>query len=236
MTKIMKPLFYILSLTLLLLAACSEEQITSYNDEHFVYFVTNEEAEEVADSTNVSFFFYSEDDIRYPLVVGLTGQPFEKDTKFRVEVDKEKTDLPKNLYDLPETFTFAANQVQDTVYVSLKNNAILQNKRYTLKIDIVDYEGIRTHRGKNGQRTLKVSDIAEKPDWWVENPIEWNYLGIYSRKKYELFLQVTGVGNLKGMDLGKVRILTLEFQHWLDSQNPKILDEDGNEMKTEIIG
>lgn len=49
-------------------------------------------------------------------------------------------------------------------------------------------------------------------------------------------MEATGVSSLDLNDLAEVRLLTLEFQNWLDRQDPKILDEDGNEMKTEIIG
>lgn len=78
--------------------------------------------------------------------------------------------------------------------------------------------------------------MVEKPDWWLENPIEWYYLGTFTAKKYEKFMEATGVSSLDLNDLAEVRLLTLEFQNWLDRQDPKILDEDGNEMKTEIIG
>lgn len=227
-------------LYILLLSACEKKEIPFYEGEHYIYFTTEEEgfhaSNVTADSTIVSFFFYLEDDILYPIEVGLTGQLFEQPTKFRVVADREKSDLPEQLYELPETYEFAAGQVKDTIYIRLKNDPILLERQYTLKIDIVDSGEIHSHKGKNARRILKVCDIVSKPDWWVENPIEWYYLGEYSRKKYELFMTVTGVSDLSGLGEGKIRLLTLEFQHWLDNQNPKIKEEDGNEMKTEVIG
>ncbi len=235
----MKYLFYILLVWIAI--GCSKKNIAIWEGEHYVYFTEEESkssSDEISpsDSISVSFFFYLEDEIQYPLEVGLTGQLLEKDTPFKVVVDKEKSNLPENLYSLPNQFIFGKGQVKDTIYIALKNDPILQDKKYDLKLDIVQDGTMLTHKGKNGSRLLKVSDIAEKPSWWLDNPIKYRYLGEYSRKKYELFMKVTGESELNLDDLGKVRRLTLKFQHWLDSQEPKILDEDGNEMTTEIIG
>lgn len=236
----MRKLYYALSVLLAIISiGCDKKDIATYESGHYVYFTTNDEyrnKDVSVDSIVISFFFYLNDDIEYPIEVGLTGRLFSEDTPFKVVVDKEKSDLPEKLYRLPEFFMFRKGRVKDTIYVKLKNDPILKEKAYTLKLDIVEYGNVLTHRGKNARRILKISDIAERPKWWTDNPIVWYYLGDYSRKKYELFMKVTGVSDLTGMDMGKVRLLTLQFQHWLDSQNPKILDEDGNEMSTEIIG
>lgn len=224
----------------ILLIGCEKKDIGLFGNEHYVYFTTEEEgfhaSNATTDSTIVSFFFYMKDDIQYPIEVGLTGQSLDQNTKFKIVADKAKSDLPERLYDIPEFFEFTVGKVTDTIYIRLKNDPMLLERQYTLKLDIVDYGELRTHKGVNGRRILKVCDIAAKPSWWVTNPIEWYYLGEYSRKKYELFMQVTGVSDLGSLGEGKIRLLTLEFQHWLDSQNPKILEDDGNEMTTEVIG
>ena len=236
----MRYLFYIL--LLIVVIACSKKNIETWQGEHYVYFTEKESLfygndESISsDSINVSFFFYINDVIQYPLEVALTGQLLEEDTPFKVVADKEKTTLPENLYEIPDYFIFGKGQVKDTIYITLKNDPILKMKRFDLKLDIVKEGDILTHKGKNASRLLKVSDIVEKPDWWLENPIEWYYLGEFSAKKYKKFMEVTGAESLDLNNLAEARLLTLEFQHWLDSQDPKILDEDGNEMSTEIIG
>lgn len=235
----MRYLFYIILLTIVF--ACSKKDIETWKGEHYVYFTESEDLfygnESVtSDSLNVSFFFYIEDVIQYPLEVALIGQLLSEDTPFKVVADKEKTTLPENLYEMPEHFTFGKGQLKDTIYVTLKNDPILKTNKFDLKLDIVKEGSMLTHKGKNATRLLKVSDMVEKPDWWLENPIEWYYLGTFTAKKYEKFMEATGVSSLDLNDLAEVRLLTLEFQNWLDRQDPKILDEDGNEMKTEIIG
>lgn len=235
----MKYLFYILLLSVVV--ACNKKDIETWTGEHYVYFTIPEKGSSgdknnVADSIDVSFFFYLEDEIEYALEVGLTGQLLSEDTPFKVVVDTDKSNLPDDLYVLPELFTFGKGQVKDTIRIKLKNSSILKDKKYDLKLDIVNYGNMLTHKGRNGSRLFKVSDIANRPTWWVEDPIEEYYLGKYSRKKYEYFMQVTGATELDLNDLAKARLLTLEFQHWLDNQKPKIIDEDGNEMETKIIG
>lgn len=234
----MKYLSYIL--LLLIVAACSKKNIETWEGEHYVYFALNEdnnESNSAVDSIDLSFFFYLEDEIEYPLEVALTGQLLEEDTPFKVVVDKEKTTLPEDLYELPELYTFSKGQVKDTITIKLKNSSILKDNKYRLKIDIVDYDRMLTHKGKNGSRRFSVSDIAIRPTWWSEGGmIEEYYLGEYSKTKYEKFMEVTKVNELDLDNLAEARLLVLEFQHWLDDQNPKIKDEDGNDMSTKIIG
>lgn len=233
--------FYII-LAILTLAACDKYGIDTWTGEHYVYFTTPEDVDSanetlLADSLDISFFFYLEDEIRYPLEVGLTGQVFSEDTPFKVVVDEKNSTLPENLYDLPDHYLFGKGQMKDTIYVTLKNDPFLHDTKCYLKLDIVSNDKVLSHNGKNGSRILMASDIAVKPDWWVTNPIEWWYLGDYSRKKYELFMQVTGETRLDLNNLSKARLLTLQFQHWLDDQNPKIMEEDGKTpMQTQIIG
>lgn len=231
----MKYLSYIL-LLMIGLSACDKKEIPTWADERYVYFSTDKEKPAVSDSTVISFFFYPEDDIQYPVEVEIAGKLPEKDMEFKVVVDEEKSNLPARLYDIPETFVFHCNRVKDTIYIGLKNDLVLLEQQYALTLRIVSAGGLAAPGDIRGRRLLKICDIAEQPAWWVENPIEWFYLGTYSRKKYEKFREATGINDLTGMDLGKVRLLTLQFQHWLDNQNPKIIDEDGNEMKTQIIG
>ena len=222
------------------IASCEKKEIELYGTDRYVYFTTEEEGfhetNANSDSTNISFFFYIEDDIQYPLEVGLTGAPLDKPATFKVVADTEKSDLPAELYEIPETFEFAAGQVLDTIHIRLKNDPRLLDRQYTLKIDIVDNENFKSHHGKNGRRILKISDIAEKPEWWTENPIEWNYLGEYSRLKYEHFMRATGISSLKGMDEGMIRVYSLKFKRYLENQDPAIIDEDGDPMSVEVIG
>lgn len=234
----MKCLSYIL--LLLIVAACSKKNIETWEGDRYIYFTVpedNKETSNAIDSIDLSFFFYLEDEIEYPLEVALTGQLLEEDTPFKVVVDKEKTTLPEDLYELPELYTFSKGQVKDTITIKLKNSSILKDNKYSLKIDIVDYGRILTHKGKNGSRRFSVSDTAIRPVWWPEGGIiEEYYLGKYSDTKYKKFMEVTEVSELDLDNLAEARLLVLEFQHWLDNQDPKIKDEDGNDMSTKIIG
>ncbi len=234
----MKFLSYVV--VFLMLVSCDKKNIETWEGGNFVYFTEEEllygNESTVADSIDVSFFFYLDDVIDFPLEVALTGELLSEDTPFKVVVNKEKSNLPENLYEIPDHFIFNKDQLKDTIYVTLKKDPILKEKKYDLQLEIVKYGNISSHKGKNATRLLKVSDIAVRPTWWVENPIEWYYLGTYSAKKYKLFKEITKAESLDLNDLGKARLLCLEFQQWLDNQDPKIIDEDGNPMKTEVIG
>lgn len=235
----MKYLSYII--LFLVLVSCDRRNIETWEGGNYVYFTEEEKLfygnkSTVTDSIDVSFFFYLDDVIEYPLEVALTGNFLSEDTPFKVVVNKEKSNLPENLYEIPDHFIFNKGQLKDTIYITLRKDPILKTKKFDLQLQIVKYGNISSHKGKNATRLLKVSDIAVRPIWWIENPIEWYYLGTYSAKKYRLFKEVIGVEALDLNNLAEARLLTLEFQQWLDRQEPKIIDEDGNPMKTEIIG
>ena len=88
------------------LSACDKKEIPTWADERYVYFTTDKEKLAVSDSTIISFFFYLEDEIQYPVEVAIAGKLPEKDMEFKVVVDEKKSNLPARLYDLPETFVF----------------------------------------------------------------------------------------------------------------------------------
>lgn len=229
-TRSMKKLFVIL-IVILAHYACEQKELTTYEDGNYVFF-----DETIPDTVLFSFFYYIEDVVDANFVIALTGLPLMQEKEITLRVNKEESDCPEALYQFRDRYLFSANQIIDTIGITFTNSEELKTKEYVLVLEIESNDVLKSHNGKNGRRVIKISDIAQRPAWWTENPIEWFYLGTYSRKKYELFLQVTGEGDLSDKTPGEIRILTLQFQHWLDSQNPKIVDEDGNVMKTEIIG
>lgn len=228
----MKKQIIILVALILSLSSCDQREIQTYNSGNYVSFTS-----ELKDTTIFTFLYYVEDVVKHPIKLKLIGDLLGKDTEFKITVDPKVTTLDSKLYEVPETFIFPAGKTEETVYVTLTNASHLKENEYLLVLDIVDHNEMMSAKGRFGRKAIKVSDLAKKPDWWTERPIERYYLGKYSRKKLELFIEVTGVGDLTNMPLGEVRILTLKFQHWLDKQEPKIYDEENEQvMQTNIIG
>ncbi|MGL5682286.1 MAG: DUF4843 domain-containing protein [Marinifilaceae bacterium] len=223
---------YILLVSLFLtVISCKQEDIACYNSNNYLSFSST-----VEDTIKHSFFFYQEDEVTVKMQVSLAGLPLDKDKEYKISVIDEESNCPAEAYKLNDKYVFRKDMIIDTLSVIVINQSIFKKESVFLTIQIEDNEHFISSGGLNTKRVIRISDIAQRPDWWTENPIEWWYLGPYSQKKYECFMEATGIGDLTGMSLGDIRILTLKFQHWLDSQNPAIVDEDGNIMKTVIIG
>ena len=86
MLEIMKFLSYVV--VFLMLVSCDKKNIETWEGGNFVYFTEEEllhgNESTVADSIDVSFFFYLDDVIDFPLEVALTGELLSEDTPFKV--------------------------------------------------------------------------------------------------------------------------------------------------------
>lgn len=236
---------YIALLSLLVISifySCTSDEIDAYGDTNYVSFV-----KEIKDTTRFSFFFYPEDEVQYAIQVKLVGRFLTEETDFYISVDENKTTLDKELYSIPEKFSFGAGQLLDTIYIMLKNRPDLFTNKYLLKLDIEDGANISSARGIFGSAVLYVSDMAERPEWWTPtypveggdvdwNSIEWSYLGPYSREKYEAFMEATGEGDLTGWGPGELRSICREFSIWLKEQVPARLEANGEPIEISIIG
>lgn len=226
----MKKYFIILIGLLLFVSACEEKELEVYKSNSFVSFTKSS-----SDTTIFSFFFYRDDVVEYPIIVRLMGDPGAERT-FKIESDKKLSTLKEELYEIPEYYTFREGMLQDTIKITLKNDADLLTNQYLLVLELKDGNGLLSSGGSFGRAVMKVSDKAEQPDWW-DGYFARDYLGDYSRKKFELFIQVTGEGDLGNKTAGEKRVLALKFKHWLQVQNPPIYDEENEEeMVVTVIG
>lgn len=227
----MKSVFYIIVVLFFVLSACSEQGFTEYEgSETYLYFEKNVEE----DSTEMSFFFYLEDKVKIPVVMTVSGVPFEEDTDYSLAIDPKGTTAGAENYDIPEKFTFKAGTVTDTAYIYVINSADLKTETRTIKLKVVDNVNYKQGPTVNREARILIMDKASQPSWW-EGDIKKYYLGNYSQLKYELFMKVTHVSDLSGMHLSEVRLFAIEFKEWLE-ENPTF-DKDNNEqMQVPVVG
>lgn len=236
---------YILVLSLAIFSvfySCKKETIGVYSSNNYVAFV-----KEMKDTTIFSFFFYPNDEVKFPCEVKLIGKILDKDTEFSVVADETKTTLDKSLYSIPQTFKFRAGRVTDTIFITLKNNADLVANQYVLQLKIKDGKELFSAKSNYATAVIMVSDKAERPAWWTllfdadgnqnRGSVEQLYLGAYSRKKYELFMKVTGFSDLG--EGGEMRIRSVLFLQYLNEEAAKgtpVTEEDGTLMKVPVVG
>lgn len=209
--------------------ACEHEKIEVYNADRYLSFETN-----IDDTLTFSFFFTLEEEYDYPIVVNLSGDLLEEDREFLVKVDDAST-LESSMYSLPERFIFRKGLVSDTIRIRLKNHENLQTEELLLKLRIENSESFKSAGDIWGYSILSVSDIAVKPDWW-DDVIDRSYLGSYSKKKFELLMEATGISDMSEMGDGDKRIVALKFKHWLGKQDPIPDVENGGFISVPVIG
>lgn len=222
---------------LLMFASCSTEGFKTYDGGNFLFFSKNFDQ----DSTMVSFFFHpGETELIIPLQVDLSGLPLSEAKEYRVVVVSEETTVHVANYKLEGPFKFGVNRDTDSLYVKVIKSDDLDTKKLNLVIEILENENFTPGVSSHGKAKIVLTNIASKPDWW-DSKIEKAYLGKYSDKKFQLFIQVTGVTDLTGRGASEITAWALALKYYLqkhiDAGNPPIYDEDNNEvMKVPVIG
>ncbi len=216
----------------LLLFSCQEEKIELYNAGHYVQFTTADK-----DTANISFFLYPKlEEIKVPLEVRLIGKMPEAGLNYRIEVVKNETDAPADCYSLPSSFTFKAGQPLDTAFITFYKKPELKTEKKKITLQILASDEVLPGQTNYTKRTFYVSDIISKPAWW--NDRITNYmLGKYSDKKYRLFIEITGEGELGKYSEYIQRNYILQFKYYLimkKNEGDPVLDDDGSDMLSTV--
>ena len=228
-----KYIIYILGL--LFFVSCQEEKLDTFSGERYISFSKSVET----DSVSLSFFFYpGKDRVIVPLEICLAGLPLEKDMDYKIEVNDKFTTAESKCFNLPENLVFEKGKIKDTVYVELINSPELKEKEVKLLLNIVENENFIP--GAIPYRFAKIvfSDIISQPEWWDDDVTDY-YLGDYSEKKFKLFMQVTGIGDLQGLHASEIRSYAIQFKYYLIKEKEAgrtVYEDNGAEMEVSVIG
>ena len=174
-----------------------EEKGLMVNDNDVSYIILAKDM--TKDTTTVSFKVYNEGEVpEIPLEVSVYGKVQDKDLKFSVSVDEDRTTLPANLYELPTECLIEKGQLTGSVCIKLKNSEILSTNTLILALKIDEKEEVREGARQYSRAIVTVTDRLFKPSWWSVadtggtdtplNSVEEYYLGIYLEDKYKMFL------------------------------------------------
>ena len=175
-----------------------EEKGLMVNDNDVSYIIFAKDM--TKDTTTVSFKVYNEGEVpEIPLEVSVYGKVQDKDLKFSVSVDEDRTTLPANLYELPTECLIENGQLTGSVCIKLKNSEILSTNTLILALKIDEKEEVREGARQYSRAIVTVTDRLFKPSWWSVadtggadtplNSVEEYYLGIYLEDKYKMFLE-----------------------------------------------
>lgn len=236
----------------LMVLSCEEQSLlVNSNDVSYLRFAYNM----TKDTTVVSFKTYNEgEDAVIPIEVSIRGKVQEADLPFTISVDEKRTTLPQELYILPEACKIRKGMLTDTIYVTLKNDPVLKSESRILALQINEDENVRQGDSYYSRALISVTDRLFKPAWWSvndagteQNPgnsADWYYLGEYSQRKYELFLEVLKEDNVifDGKNKQLLRLYALKLKNKLKEMNagkPEeewVKDENGMIITVPVAG
>lgn len=209
-----------------------EEKGLQVNDNEVSYITFGKDM--TKDSTTVSFKVYNEGlEPEIPVAVSVSGKLQDEDLIFSVSVDESKTTLLADLYTLPEECVIKKGQLVDSIYIKLKNSAILSEKIMVLALKIDEREGVKQGARQYSRALITVTDQLFKPDWWAvfdigsadnpSNSVEQYYLGVYLEDKYKMFLDELKKDNMvfDGANKQVLRKYSLKLKNTLKDINAK---------------
>lgn len=237
---------YLLIAVLCLLSSCQKEGVTEYDSSmHYIYIPSVEK--NIKDINLKTFSFKHHvgvDDYEIQFPVKLAGYKLDEDKIFRVEVvnDEEATTASSENYTLPREQIFHAGVFEDVVKVILHRTAILAEKEVKITFRLVPNENFKladymgdvyyNYAAKSITATVTFSDKISKPEWW-NTRITNLFLGEYSDKKYQYFIESTNVSDLTGLGYTEIRELALKFKKDLELHDDW-LDENDNPITVPV--
>ena len=228
------PFYYILLALLPCALSCKKDNIQLYEGSDYIQF-----SRSFTDSSLFSFLAMpNKDEAVAPLAVELAGQPADRDRTYRISVVKELSTATEANYLLPASFTLKANKVKDTAWITLKKTPAISVKPVKLVLKIEESDELKVGQTDHSAIILYISNVLARPDWWNDT-VESRFLGAYSDKKFQLFVQVTGQTDLDPDDDSTLRYHTLRFKNYLLQEKDAgrtVYEENGTEMTVALIG
>ncbi|MDR3245521.1 MAG: DUF4843 domain-containing protein [Prevotellaceae bacterium] len=233
----MKKIILILAgVCLLWLQGCKEDEIDLYSGDHYIRFIKDL----TTDSTTVAFLFApGASELNAPLVVEAAGIAYPVEKEYKISIDRQFTTAVEGRhFRLPDNTTFKAGAMRDTLAIKFLRTEDMATQSFRLVLRVEANESFKLGQLEYQYMVFLVHDKISQPEWWT-TAISTSYMGTYSDRKYQYFIEVTGIVDLTGATPSEIRAHALKFKYWLEEQRQKnntILEENGNEMTVPVAG
>lgn len=229
-------LLYIISF-FSLLTSCSETEIERYSGKNYIYFEKSSK-----DSTVFSFAYdpnLSEGDISLKMKIISRLENTDRTYAVKFLADESTAKEGKDFIWQNNTTIVKANDSISYLNIKAIKTPELKGKTVKAVFEIVPTDDFIPGIEDNRKANVIISNKLTKPIWW-NGWHDTSGLGLYSDKKYQLFIEVTGQHDLTltedggSMDFSDMYGYVVMFKYWL-LDNPQ-KEEDGSDMFVPIIG
>lgn len=229
--KILKYLGILLSF--ILLYSCDKEEIAVFKGENYVQF-----SRSLADSLTCSFLGDpTAESVLFPISLDLVGKPSNKDRKIKLKVLDQFTTASKSHYEFPAEIIFGSDHTVDTIWLKVNNTPDLKNEAVKLVYSIESSGDLLRGEAQYSTGVLYFTNKIAKPIWWT-GTVQSSYLGTYSDKKYQLFIDILGVVDLDPNNLNQVLEYSLKLKNYLLQEKEAdrtVFEVNGVEMTVNVI-
>jgi hypothetical protein len=219
-------------------SSCQEAEIPLYSGENNIQFVKNL----TTDSTTVAFLLApGVTELDSFLIVKTTGLGYPAETPYTISVDRQLTTAVEGThFKLPTTTTFKPGAMRDTLPVTFYRTADMKTNAFRLVLCVEENDAFKLGQLQYQYKVFIVHDRISQPEWWTTD-ISTYYLGAYSDKKYQKFIDVTGIADMTGATPSELRVRALQIKYWLDEYKASnngipMTEENGDEMTVPVNG
>lgn len=188
------------------------------------------------DSIELSFLTIAGNETQIAVDACVIGNVTNTDRKANIIVVADKTTAVDSLYEVPATVTIPAGMNKGTFYVTLKNEASLQNKDVQLYIQLTPSADLAVGAAEQDHLLIRWNDKIVKPLYW-DNISE--FFGEYSEVKYRFMIDVlvnkglpTELNPANGLNWSDLHNYQIVFANALAEYNAShptpLTDENGN--------
>jgi len=223
-------IIYSFVLCLLGAAGCSTDDIPTYGGDNYV------QIKKTQDTVTMAFFLFSgTDQYDYPIEVEMSGLASNPGKEYKLVVDtKNSTAVENTHYQLTGETRFEAGEVTGKSFVRFIRTSDMKTEQYTLVLRVEDNGNYLAGQEDKRFIAIKVHDQIAQPEWW-DNTVVYDFLGMYTDKKFETFLMVNNypdLSEIKG-NYGTIRAYSLALRRYLDGQEAAgntVYEANGNKM------
>lgn len=216
---------------------CKQNDGMVYDGDSYINFVK----EFGVDSALCSFAFDSKlDVVDVAIEVEIASIITSNDRTYKVKIVESESTAKEGVHfdKLPEMLLFGGDKNRDFLNIKVKKSADLDNGDLFAVFEIIDGGDFKPGIFKNRKAKLYITNKISRPTWW-DRWHETSGLGVYSDKKYKLFIDHSGEHDLDyekrdDMDYSQMRALVLRFRNYVLENN--IMEDNGNPMVIPIKG